>query len=79
MEAMKERHLISPTLIANKHKGAVFINGDESFSFMVHEEDVLREQGVARGLKLEEIQAANGLDSTCPSGTTSEPAPTPTT
>ena len=63
LEAFKERHLISQSLIDNKDRAAVFITSDEKFSIMVHEEDVLREQGVARGLRLHEIyKKLNSID-----------------
>ena len=54
LEAMKERHLISQNLIDNRENGAVLINGDESLSVMVHEEDIIREQCFMRGLRLQE-------------------------
>lgn len=54
LEAMKERHLISPELMENRKCGAVLINSDETLSVMVHEEDVIREQCFMRGLRLAE-------------------------
>jgi protein arginine kinase len=42
LEAMKERHLISQNLIDNRENGAVLINGDESVSVMVNEDDIVR-------------------------------------
>lgn len=54
LEAMKERHLISQNLIDNRSCGAVLINGDESISVMVNEEDVIREQCFMKGLSLSE-------------------------
>ena len=54
LEAMKERHLISQNLIDNRKCGAVLINGDESISVMVNEEDVIREQCFMKGLSLSE-------------------------
>lgn len=54
LEAMKERHLISQNLIDNREHGAVLINGDESVSVMVNEEDVIREQCFMKGLRLQE-------------------------
>jgi len=54
LESMKERHLISNTLIENKLCGAVLINEDESVSVMINEEDVLREQCFLKGLSLNE-------------------------
>ncbi len=60
LEAMKERYLISQALIDNKQFGAALINTDETLSVMVHEEDVIREQCVFKGLKL--FSAYNRLD-----------------
>ncbi len=54
LEAMKERHLISQNLIDNRACGAVLINGDESLSVMVNEEDIIREQCFMKGLRLQE-------------------------
>lgn len=54
LEAMKERHLISQNLIDNRSLGAVLINGDESISVMINEEDVIREQCFMPGLRLQE-------------------------
>lgn len=54
LEAMKERHLISQNLIDNRELGAVLINGDESISVMVNEEDIIREQCFMKGLRLQE-------------------------
>lgn len=53
-EALKEKHLVSSALIENAAFSAVLINGDESVSVMIHEEDVLREQCFMRGLTLNE-------------------------
>ena len=60
LEAMKERHLISQNLIDNRNCGAVLINGDESISVMVNEEDVIREQCFMKGLSL--FEAYKRLD-----------------
>lgn len=54
LEAMKERHLISQSLIDNKKCGACLINNDESVSIMICEEDVIREQCFMKGLRLKE-------------------------
>lgn len=62
LEAMKERHLISPKLMENARCGAVLINQDETLSVMLHEEDVIREQCFMRGLRLTE--AYNRLERT---------------
>ena len=53
LEAMKERHLISQNLIDNKECGAVLINGDETLSIMINEEDVIREQSFYKGFHLQ--------------------------
>ena len=50
--ALKENHLISANLIANKRISAVLINRDESVSVMINEEDHLREQCIVKGLDL---------------------------
>ena len=60
LEAMKERHLISPNLINNKTCGAVLVNGDESLAIMINEEDVIREQCFMKGLRL--FEAYKRLD-----------------
>ena len=63
LEAMKERHLISQNLIDNRERGAALINGDESISVMVNEEDIIREQCFMRGLSLTEAyKRLNRLD-----------------
>ena len=54
LEAMKERHLISKNLIANRACGAALINQDESISVMVNEEDIIREQCFKKGFSLSE-------------------------
>lgn len=51
-EALKEKHLVSQSLIDNAARSAVLINPDESVSVMIHEEDVLREQCFMRGFSL---------------------------
>ncbi|MBO4251093.1 MAG: ATP--guanido phosphotransferase [Clostridia bacterium] len=63
LEAMKERHLISQNLIENRESGAALINGDESLSIMVNEEDVIREQCFMKGLSLSEAyKRLNAID-----------------
>ena len=54
LEAMKEKHLISQTLIDNRDCGAALINADQTLSIMINEEDVLREQCFMKGLRLAE-------------------------
>lgn len=57
-----EKHLISPAF-AEKEKGAVILNSDESVSIMVNEEDHLRVQLLMPALQLEETwKAADALD-----------------
>ncbi len=60
LEAMKERHLISQNLIANKRCGATLVNIDESISIMINEEDIIREQCFMKGLRL--FEAYKRLD-----------------
>ena len=63
LEAMKERHLISTNLIENRECGAVLINGDESVSVMINEEDVIREQCFMKGFRLiEAYKKIDGID-----------------
>ena len=52
LEAMKERNVISPNLIANRQCGAALVNQDESVSVMLCEEDVIREQCFEKGFHL---------------------------
>ncbi len=54
LEAMKEKMLISETLIENRQSGAALISADKSISVMVNEEDVVREQCFMKGLRLSE-------------------------
>ena len=49
--SLQENHLISPNLVG-KRNSAALINGDESVSIMVNEEDHLREQCIVKGLDL---------------------------
>ena len=60
LEAMKERHLISQNLIANRRCGATLVNTDESISIMINEEDVIRQQCFMKGLRL--FEAYKRLD-----------------
>lgn len=48
-----EKHLISKNLLSNKSKSAFIINGDETVSVMVNEEDHLRIQCITAGMNLE--------------------------
>ncbi len=54
LEAMKEQHLISNTLIENSDFSAALINESRDVSVMIHEEDVIREQCFMKGLCLTE-------------------------
>ncbi len=49
---LKEKHLISPALVKNGAKAAVFISPDEKFSVMVNEEDHLREQYISKDFEV---------------------------
>lgn len=53
-EVLKEKHLISQSLVDNSKFSAVLLNSDETISVMVHEEDVLRQQCFMRGFGLKE-------------------------
>lgn len=52
LEEMKEKHLISNALIENKELSAFLLSADQTVSVMVHEEDVIREQCIMKGLCL---------------------------
>lgn len=52
LEAMKERNIISPSLIENRACGSALVNQDESVSVMVCEEDAIREQCFVKGFHL---------------------------
>ncbi len=49
---LKENHLISPALLERRRYSAALINGDQSISVMINEEDHLREQCIVKGLRL---------------------------
>ncbi|MBR2871466.1 MAG: ATP--guanido phosphotransferase [Clostridia bacterium] len=53
LEAMRETHLISNSLIENREFGAALVNADKNISVMIHEEDVIREQCFVKGLALD--------------------------
>ncbi len=57
-QALIEKHLISPALVANPY-GAVVISDEEDISIMLNEEDHIREQCIVSGYGLE--QAYNRL------------------
>ena len=48
-----EKHLMSPEMTDVKRVGGLILNGDESLSVMVNEEDHLRIQSILPGLQLE--------------------------
>ncbi len=52
-----EKHQISPQLAMSEGAKGLIINGDESLSIMVNEEDHLRIQSISSGLSLEETWA----------------------
>lgn len=58
-QALVEKHLISPDLVANSPYGAVIISDSEDISIMLNEEDHIREQCIVSGFALE--QAFNSV------------------
>lgn len=52
IKALVERHLISPALVKNREESAGIVEKTEELSFMINEEDHLREQCVERGFNL---------------------------
>lgn len=63
-QVLVEKHLISPMLARKEKFASVIISQDEAISVMVNEEDHLRIQCLAPGLKLvETYEMANKLDS----------------
>lgn len=62
-QVLVEKHLISPYLTQHGEYSAVLINGNESVSIMVNEEDHLRIQCLFPGFQLNEaLTLANGID-----------------
>lgn len=62
-QVLVEKHLISPHLANDKLYGAVLLSEDESVSIMINEEDHIRIQCLASGLKLKEVlEVANRYD-----------------
>lgn len=58
-----EKHLISPSLANESRNGAVLLNGNESVSIMVNEEDHLRIQCLCPGFQIREAwDMANQID-----------------
>ena len=63
IEAMVERHVISPDFAKNHAGRAIAISSDESVSIMIGEEDHLRIQVISGGLSLKEAyELADKLD-----------------
>ena len=63
INAMVERHVISPDFAKNCEGRAIAISGDESISIMIGEEDHLRIQVTCGGMSLEKTyEIADGLD-----------------
>lgn len=54
INAMVERHIISPEFAKKGKKNAIILSQDESISIMIGEEDHIRIQVILGGLKLEE-------------------------
>ena len=52
-QILVEKHLISPNLAKRKKIGSFFLTEDESISILVNEEDHIRIQSLAQGMKLE--------------------------
>jgi len=50
--SLVENHLISPNLLKTKRYSAALINGEQSVSIMINEEDHLREQCIVKGFDL---------------------------
>lgn len=62
-QVLVEKHLISPHLAGDAPFGAVMLSDDESVSIMVNEEDHIRIQCLAAGLRLEHVlELANAID-----------------
>ncbi|MBQ9730160.1 MAG: ATP--guanido phosphotransferase [Clostridia bacterium] len=60
---LQEKHLISPALVKSKRVSAAFIDGQETVSVMVNEEDHLREQYILKGFDLyKAYERINELD-----------------
>lgn len=52
-QALVEKHLISPDMVANKKSGGVIISNDEKISILINEEDHLRIQCLFSGMQIE--------------------------
>ncbi len=62
-EAMVERHIISPLLIAKNQSTGLILSENEKISIMINEEDHLRIQSITGGMNMgEAFRAANKID-----------------
>lgn len=62
-QVLVEKHLISPHLANDTSYGAVLLSEDESVSIMINEEDHIRIQHLASGLKLKDVfERSNDID-----------------
>lgn len=62
-QVLVEKHLISPHLASDASAGAVLLSEDESISIMINEEDHIRIQHLASGLKLKDVlERSNVID-----------------
>ncbi len=62
-EVLREKHLISADLLENEKFGSAIINGSETVSIMICEEDHIREQCILQGFSLPEAyKIVNGID-----------------
>lgn len=62
-QVLVEKHLISPHLANDASHGAVLLSEDESVSIMINEEDHIRIQHLASGLKLKDVlERSNQID-----------------
>ena len=64
INAMVERHIISPEFAKRGGRSAIILSKDESISIMIGEEDHIRIQVILDGLKLEEAYDIANLIST---------------
>lgn len=63
LQALVEKHLISPEMLQSKLPQGVILSEDETVSIMVNEEDHIRIQCLGAGLNLDELwKNASGID-----------------
>lgn len=63
LNALIERHIISPQLVKNKSKAAFMLSSDKKIALMLNEEDHIRLQVLNDGLNLEDcLTKANEID-----------------